>query len=162
MDASWLVVVRGGAGADLIPLARRAIQFLTATGQMCSGIRQEFILLSDIFGLSALVDTMNHPKPANSNATEATVLGYALPLATCLCEADHCSLYRPFFTEDSHDVRLILLRVSRSQPKAPSQSPDSCRRVHRFRGQGRVHVRQGTRYRSPGASSLPSFSATKP
>lgn len=30
---------------------------------MCSDIRQEFILLSDVFGVSALVDTLNHPKP---------------------------------------------------------------------------------------------------
>jgi len=30
---------------------------------MCTDIRQEFILLSDIFGVSALVDTINHPKP---------------------------------------------------------------------------------------------------
>jgi protocatechuate 3,4-dioxygenase beta subunit len=62
---------------------RQTIEFLTATGKICSDIRQEFILLSDIFGLSALVDTLNHPKPAG--ATEATVLG-------------------PFFTEDSHDI----------------------------------------------------------
>ena len=35
---------------------RRGIAFLTATGQMCSGIRQEFILLSDTLGLSTLID----------------------------------------------------------------------------------------------------------
>lgn len=34
---------------------------------------QEFILLSDILGLSLLVDSMDHPKPAGS--TEGTVLG---------------------------------------------------------------------------------------
>jgi protocatechuate 3,4-dioxygenase beta subunit len=49
------------------------LEFLTKTGQMCSDIRQEFILLSDVFGVSALVDTLNHPKP--EGATEATVLG---------------------------------------------------------------------------------------
>ncbi|KIW11692.1 hypothetical protein PV08_10994 [Exophiala spinifera] len=49
------------------------IQFLTATGQICSDVRQEFILLSDIFGLSLLVDSIDHPKPAHS--TEGTVLG---------------------------------------------------------------------------------------
>lgn len=43
--------------------SRAAINFLTKTGQMCTDIRQEFILLSDIFGVSALVDTINHPKP---------------------------------------------------------------------------------------------------
>jgi hypothetical protein len=34
---------------------------------------QEFILLSDIVGLSLLVDSINHPKP--ENGTEGTVLG---------------------------------------------------------------------------------------
>ena len=36
-------------------------------------MRQEFILLSDILGLSLLVDSIDHPKPAAS--TEGTVLG---------------------------------------------------------------------------------------
>jgi len=31
------------------------IQFLTATGQRCDGQRQEFVLLSDVLGLSMLV-----------------------------------------------------------------------------------------------------------
>lgn len=34
---------------------------------------QEFILLSDVLGLSLLVDAIDHPKPAQ--ATEGTVLG---------------------------------------------------------------------------------------
>ncbi|KAH7074028.1 catechol dioxygenase [Paraphoma chrysanthemicola] len=51
----------------------QAIQFLTSTGQICSDVRQEFILLSDILGLSLLVDSIDHPKPAGS--TEGTVLG---------------------------------------------------------------------------------------
>lgn len=49
------------------------IQFLTSVGQMCSDTRQEFILLSDILGLSLLVDSIDHPKPPYS--TEGTVLG---------------------------------------------------------------------------------------
>ncbi|KAF8473993.1 Intradiol ring-cleavage dioxygenase [Kalaharituber pfeilii] len=49
------------------------IQFLTATGRMCRDTRQEFILLSDILGLSTLVESINHPKPPG--ATEGTVLG---------------------------------------------------------------------------------------
>ncbi|GAA5833970.1 hypothetical protein JCM9279_004177 [Rhodotorula babjevae] len=63
-----------------------AIQFLTQVGQICSKTRQEFILLSDALGLSALVDSMNHPVPKGSGATEATVLG-------------------PFFTEDAADLQ---------------------------------------------------------
>lgn len=50
-----------------------AIQFLTATGQMCDDKRQEFILLSDTLGVSMLVDAINNRKP--SGATESTVLG---------------------------------------------------------------------------------------
>jgi hypothetical protein len=34
---------------------------------------QEFILLSDVLGLSILIDSIDHPKPAGS--TEGTVLG---------------------------------------------------------------------------------------
>lgn len=49
------------------------IEFLTATGQMCSDWRQEFILLSDVLGVSMLVDALNHDRPEGS--TENTVLG---------------------------------------------------------------------------------------
>ncbi|KAK0440916.1 intradiol ring-cleavage dioxygenase [Desarmillaria tabescens] len=59
------------------------IEFLTATGKTCSDIRQEFILLSDVVGLSTLIDTLNNVKPPN--ATETTVLG-------------------PFHTEDAKDL----------------------------------------------------------
>ena len=50
-----------------------AIQFLTETGHLCSESRQEFILLSDVLGVSMLVDAINHQRPAGS--TENTVLG---------------------------------------------------------------------------------------
>jgi protocatechuate 3,4-dioxygenase beta subunit len=49
------------------------IKFLTATGQKCDDKRQEFILLSDILGLSMRVVAINHPMPVG--ATESTVLG---------------------------------------------------------------------------------------
>jgi hydroxyquinol 1,2-dioxygenase len=51
----------------------RAIGFLTATGEKCDGQRQEFILLSDVLGVSMLVETINN-RAANST-TESTVLG---------------------------------------------------------------------------------------
>ncbi|HEY0848993.1 MAG TPA: dioxygenase [Bradyrhizobium sp.] len=50
-----------------------AIDFLTRTGQKCTAIRQEFILLSDVLGVSMLVDAVNHRDRAG--ATETTVLG---------------------------------------------------------------------------------------
>jgi hydroxyquinol 1,2-dioxygenase len=49
-----------------------AIAFLTATGQKCDGVRQEFVLLSDVLGASMLVETINHRA---GGATESTVLG---------------------------------------------------------------------------------------
>lgn len=59
-----------------------AIQFLTKVGQKSTDIRQEYILLSDIMGISALVDALNNPPVGNG--TESSVLG-------------------PFFTEDASD-----------------------------------------------------------
>lgn len=50
-----------------------AIEFLTKTGQICSGERQEFILLSDVLGFSMLVDSINNRRPPG--ATENTVFG---------------------------------------------------------------------------------------
>jgi hydroxyquinol 1,2-dioxygenase len=49
-----------------------AIAFLTATGQKCDAVRQEFVLLSDVLGVSMLVETINHRA---GGATESTVLG---------------------------------------------------------------------------------------
>ena len=50
-----------------------AIRFLTETGHWCDERRQEYILLSDVLGVSMLVDAINHRRP--SGATESTVLG---------------------------------------------------------------------------------------
>src|SRR3979411_453916 len=50
-----------------------AIDFLTRVGQKCSSTRQEFILLSDVLGVSMLVDAVNHRQ--RDGATETTVLG---------------------------------------------------------------------------------------
>ena len=49
-----------------------AVDFLTRTGKICDGNRQEFILLSDTLGVSMLVDAINHASPG---MTESTVLG---------------------------------------------------------------------------------------
>lgn len=49
----------------------KAIEFLTAVGKFCQGSRQEFILLSDVLGVSMLVDTVN----AVEGGTESTVIG---------------------------------------------------------------------------------------
>ncbi|KAL8381084.1 hypothetical protein RB595_005392 [Gaeumannomyces hyphopodioides] len=50
-----------------------AIGFLIATGHISDERRNEFILLSDVLGLSLLVDNVNHPTPPG--CTEGSVLG---------------------------------------------------------------------------------------
>jgi protocatechuate 3,4-dioxygenase beta subunit len=56
------------------PEWQAGIAFLTATGQLCDGQRQEFVLLSDTLGLSSLVDMVNHGSD-DPAATEPTILG---------------------------------------------------------------------------------------
>jgi len=51
----------------------QGIQFLTRTGHLCDEKRQEFILLSDITGVTMLVDAINHRLP--DGATESTIFG---------------------------------------------------------------------------------------
>ena len=51
----------------------KAIMFLTQTGQKCDDRRQEFILLSDVLGVSMLLDAINNRK--TKDETETTVLG---------------------------------------------------------------------------------------
>ncbi|THH21127.1 hypothetical protein EW146_g326 [Bondarzewia mesenterica] len=53
----------------------KGIRFLTEVGQKCTDLRQEYIMLSDVLGVSALVDTMNNPPL--KNATESCLIGPA-------------------------------------------------------------------------------------
>ena len=50
------------------------IQFLTAVGQACTPLRQEFILLSDVLGLSAVVNAL-HDKKARELGSQSCLLG---------------------------------------------------------------------------------------
>lgn len=61
----------------------KGIEFLTATGHITDDRRQEFILLSDVLGLSMQTIAINNE--AYGNATEATVFG-------------------PFFVENSPEI----------------------------------------------------------
>ena len=63
----------------------QGIDFLTRAGHITDDRRQEFILLSDVLGLSMLTVAIN--APASAGATESTVVG-------------------PFFTDDSPEVAL--------------------------------------------------------
>jgi protocatechuate 3,4-dioxygenase beta subunit len=52
---------------------KTAIDFLTRTGQKCDDKRQEFILLSDVLGVSILVDEINNE--SEDTTTDTTILG---------------------------------------------------------------------------------------
>jgi hydroxyquinol 1,2-dioxygenase len=52
----------------------QGIQFLTAVGQKCSPLRQEFILLSDVLGLSAVVNAL-HDRKARELGSQSSLLG---------------------------------------------------------------------------------------
>ncbi|MFL5656884.1 MAG: intradiol ring-cleavage dioxygenase [Ktedonobacteraceae bacterium] len=51
----------------------QGVQFLTRTGHICDDKRQEFILLSDVTGVTMLVDAINHR--LSDGATESTIFG---------------------------------------------------------------------------------------
>jgi len=77
---------------------RTAVDFLTRTGRMCSDTRQEFILLSDILGVSMLVDAIANQ--AGDGITESTVMG-------------------PFYAGLQRELKkgdTILLREERGEP----------------------------------------------
>jgi len=61
----------------------KLIQFLTRAGKESTDFKNEFVLLSDCLGASALIDELAHPKP---------------PGCTDSCEAG------PFYTEDAPEV----------------------------------------------------------
>jgi protocatechuate 3,4-dioxygenase beta subunit len=50
------------------------VKFLTAVGQKCTEFRQEFILLSDTLGMSALVNAL-HDRRALADVTKSSLLG---------------------------------------------------------------------------------------
>ncbi|MBU8541196.1 dioxygenase family protein [Falsiroseomonas tokyonensis] len=53
----------------------KGIAFMTAVGQACTPYRQEFILLSDVIGLSRLVNVMHDAKGREAAGTETSLLG---------------------------------------------------------------------------------------
>jgi len=71
------------------------VRFLTAIGQKCTAHRQEFILLSDTLGLSALVNAL-HDKRASETVTKSSLLG-------------------PFYRQDAPMMKLGDSIISRCQ-----------------------------------------------
>ncbi|KAK0113441.1 hypothetical protein ONS95_013699 [Cadophora gregata] len=87
------------------------LDFLVRVGQISTDVRHEFILLSDILGLSLLVDSIDHPKPPN--ATEGTVLG---PFHTH--EAKHLPAGTDISSDPNGEPCLVIARI-----KDPSGNP---------------------------------------
>lgn len=80
-----------------------AIQFLTQTGQACVGPRQEFILLSDVLGVSSAVDNLDN---ASSSGTESAVLGpFYVP------DSEHAAPGADIALTDEGERLLVLGRV---------------------------------------------------
>ena len=52
----------------------QGLQFLTAVGAACNPIRQEFILLSDVLGVSAVVNAL-HDRKAKELGSQSSLLG---------------------------------------------------------------------------------------
>jgi hydroxyquinol 1,2-dioxygenase len=71
-----------------------AIDFLTRTGQLCDEKRQEFILMSDVLGVSMLVDAINHRR--QSGATPSTVEGpFHVPDAPAVANGGNMAVNAP-------------------------------------------------------------------
>jgi hydroxyquinol 1,2-dioxygenase len=88
-----------------------AIDFLTRTGQTCTDVRQEFILLSDVLGVSMLVELVNNQE--GENVTSNTVLG-------------------PFFTQGQPVMPMGSSILKRDEPGEPLLIHGE---VHDVRGQ---------------------------
>ena len=63
-----------------------AIDWLTRTGQMCSQKRQEFILTSDVLGVSMLVDAINHRAAERRDADARSKGPFHVPNAPPIAE----------------------------------------------------------------------------
>jgi len=81
-----------------------AIDFLTRTGQISTETRQEFILLSDVLGLSMLVVGMNHPHDVGAGITGSgeaveTLGGGNGSRGSAATHATEATVFGPFYVE---------------------------------------------------------------
>ena len=131
-----------------------AIGFLTATGQKCDDKRQEFILLSDVLGLSMLAVAQNNKFPPE--ATEATVFGpFYVDGAPSYAHGDDIAngaqgepLYVTATVSDLHGKPIVNALVHTWQADSDGfydvQRPDQdmqARGNFRTDGEGRIHFR---------------------
>jgi protocatechuate 3,4-dioxygenase beta subunit len=121
MDAAVRHLHAFAREVDLTPAEwLHGIQFLTAVGQACTPLRQEFILLADVLGLSAVVNAL-HDKKARELGSQSSLLGpfYRegapdLPLGACIVEqptAEIITLYGQVTDNSGAPVPNALIQV---------------------------------------------------
>ena len=98
----------------------QAIQFLTAVGQACTPVRQEFILLSDVLGFSAVVNAL-HDKKARELGSQSSLLGPfyredapEMPLGSCIAahpSAEVIAVYGRVTGNDGTPVPNALIQI---------------------------------------------------
>ena len=98
----------------------QGIQFLTAVGQKCSPLRQEFILLSDVLGLSAVVNAL-HDRKARELGSQSSLLGpfyregvAVMPMGTQIVEnptAEEIVVYGKVTDNDGSPLANALIQI---------------------------------------------------
>jgi protocatechuate 3,4-dioxygenase beta subunit len=96
------------------------MQFLTAVGQACTPVRQEFILLSDVLGVSAVVNAL-HDKKARELGSQSSLLGPfyredapEMPLGSCIAHhptAEVIAIYGRVTSNDGKPISNALIQV---------------------------------------------------
>ena len=96
------------------------IQFLTEVGKACTPVRQEFILLSDVLGLSAVVNAL-HDKKARELGSQSSLLGPfyregapEMPLGACIAAhptAEVIAVYGQVTGNDGKPIPNALIQV---------------------------------------------------
>jgi catechol 1,2-dioxygenase len=120
------------------------IEFLTRTGQMCQGPRQEYILLSDVLGVSMLVDEINHQQ--HENQTPSTVFGpffipdmpvrdYGAPIFKAL-EPDQLPLLITgrVVDQDLQPIEQAKIEIWQTAPNGMYSGQDSLQEMDNLRG----------------------------
>jgi hydroxyquinol 1,2-dioxygenase len=121
MDAAVRHLHAFAREVDLTPAEwLHGIQFLTAVGQACTPLRQEFILLADVLGLSAVVNAL-HDKKARELGSQSSLLGPfyregapELRLGACIAEkptAEVITIYGQVTDNAGHPVPNALIQI---------------------------------------------------
>lgn len=143
----------------------RGIRFLTDAGHITDDKRQEFILLSDVLGLSTLVTAQNNAKP--TGCTEATVFGpffvEGAPMVENGADISNGAQGARCFVEgcvrglEGEPIPHALLDVWQADEEGfyDVQKPDPSRPEHRARAQLRTDAEGRFRFRSILAHEYP-------